>query len=239
LSKLAKKTLSYLRSIDTWMQKEGIVIRSKISAYPDKKNIILKPATKRFSESSWDSEEMHQKEKLSVYASKHVKKRKVEDFTFLMIDSAIIQCYYNFDKENLVMQKMAFYQSPFVKSFDSDPKSYLDSDPLENPSEEENLGAVTCFRFDYNLDDFEECLHPKTHLHLGSFKNCRIPVISPLKIATFFSFIIKNFYSVTYKSFQEHLKINKGLYNKEGDFSITVTDNEMKHLHLSMITKKT
>ena len=80
----------------------------------------------------------------------------------------------------------------------------LDQDPmLAHLGADINDSKIVRFplRFDYD-DTISKTqtgfYHPKVHLTLGEYTNCRIPLPSPLTPSVFFDFILRNFYSNTY-----------------------------------------
>ena len=62
-------------------------------------------------------------------------------------------------------------------------------------------------RFDYDGRDgiHEELAHPKSHLTLGQYENCRIPVTSPMTPFWFVDFILRNFYHTAFGRYADKL----------------------------------
>ena len=82
-------------------------------------------------------------------------------------------------------------------------------------------------RFDFDDDDAVRCPleHPTSHLTLGQYKNCRIPVSSALTPYQFISFIITNFYhSANSKSDLQEFK-------DKFDESIFPEERELIHIN--------
>jgi hypothetical protein len=62
-------------------------------------------------------------------------------------------------------------------------------------------------RFDYDTREgiYKELEHPKSHLCLGQYENCRIPVSSPLTPFHFMQFILRNFYHTALQKYADRL----------------------------------
>lgn len=54
-------------------------------------------------------------------------------------------------------------------------------------------------RFDYDPDSHKDVEHPKSHLTLGQYENCRIPVNAAVSPNAFVMFLLRNFYSRSYR----------------------------------------
>ncbi len=64
-------------------------------------------------------------------------------------------------------------------------------------------------RFDFSDDPerFIEVHHPYSHLTLGQFKNCRIPVCAPVSPFVFGGFILRNFYNTVFRKYSENIPV--------------------------------
>lgn len=84
--------------------------------------------------------------------------------------------------------------------------------------------VVSPMRFDYDgrADIAKNIEHPLSHLTIGQYQNCRIPVSRPLMPSQFISFIIRNFYHTAYHKYCGQLTTYSDL------FEITITDEEQK-----------
>ena len=67
-------------------------------------------------------------------------------------------------------------------------------------------------RFDYDArdDQYRELAHPKSHLTLGQYRNCRIPVTAPLTPFRFIDFILRNLYDNESDRYAENLPRPRG-----------------------------
>ena len=77
-------------------------------------------------------------------------------------------------------------------------------------------------RFDFDFYNSIDVEHPKSHLTLGQYKNCRIPVTSAVTPGQFLIFILRNFYSTFYNEHEE--KFNT--IRKCDDMESSITERE-------------
>jgi len=111
-----------------------------------------------------------------------------------MVDGAMIQMMYLFDDTALETHRLAFFPSPYLEEFQNHPKIYLE-DEIYADIVAKNIVTFP-LRFDYDAREgvFKELEHPKSHLRLGQYENCRIPVTAPVTPYQFTQFILRNFY---------------------------------------------
>lgn len=148
------------------------------------------------------------------------------NYNVKMIDGALIQLMYTYENFSLVSHRLAFLPSPFLENFQNDPEIY-EIDEIYADILSKNILPVP-IRFDYDPDNHQELDHPKSHLTLGQFKNCRIPVCSPIAPSTFISFILRSFYNTAFKKFTAQLTFSSKLFDK------TITSGEKKILHIAI-----
>ncbi|MGK7898176.1 MAG: DUF2290 domain-containing protein [Xenococcus sp. (in: cyanobacteria)] len=131
---------------------------------------------------------------------------KNKNYNIKLIDGALIQLLYKFQGSKLLSHRLAFFPSPYLESFQNEPEIY-EEDEFYADIIAKNIVAVP-IRFDYDPDNFQEIHHPRCHLTLGQFKNCRIPVLAPLTPSIFMAFILRHFYNTAYHKYSEQLKFN-------------------------------
>ena len=157
------------------------------------------------------------------------------NFNFKMIDGALIQMMYEYDASGrkLISHRLAFFPSPNIERYDTDPESY--EEEYFNRSEfydliERNI-VVFPIRFDYNvdIDRFIEIEHPYSHATFGEYNYCRIPVSGPLTPSIFINFILRNFYNYAFRTKGIFCEISKTKFNN------TITKNESKTMHFNII----
>lgn len=110
------------------------------------------------------------------------------------VDGALIQMCYRFRKRTLVAHRLCVFPAPHLESYEADPASY-EKDALYADIVGKNIVHVP-LRFDFDADpaSHRDVDHPKSHLTLGQYPNCRVPVTAPLSPARFMKFVLRNFY---------------------------------------------
>ena len=140
-------------------------------------------------------------------------------FNFKLIDGGLIQLMYRCKGNNILMHRLAFYPNPHTR--------YID-----NPEEFKEVPfGKTSIRFDFDSDKkkYVEHYHCHSHLTLGDYKDCRIPVSKPVSPFQFISFILKNFYLEKFKEYFGHKSFNCDLR-----FDNLLTNEEKSFIHVSL-----
>ena len=145
-----------------------------------------------------------------------------------LLDGAVIQMMYVFNGNGIQRHRLAFFPSPYLENFQNDPEIYLE-DEIYSDVIARNLVPFP-LRFDFDGRDgiYEEIVHPKSHLTLGQYEKCRIPVTAPLTPYWFISFILRNFYNTAYNRYSENLPVLKGVFAE----SIFATERDLIHIQL-------
>ena len=121
-------------------------------------------------------------------------------YNIKMIDGALIQMQYRFNGNSIESHRLAFFPSPNLDIFQNEPDIYFE-DEIYSDILDARIVTVP-LRFDF--DDSEDkngnkvaipVIHPISHLTIGQYKNCRIPVSSAITPYQFIEFIIRNFYN--------------------------------------------
>ena len=125
------------------------------------------------------------------YAEIYEKLNKDKNYNIKTIDGALITLQYRFSKNELLAHRLAFFPSPDLDSFQQEPDTYLEDDIFADIINRRVVAIP--LRFDYDKDSAEPIIHPRSHLTLGQYPDCRIPVSSPLTPYQFISFIVNYF----------------------------------------------
>lgn len=107
-----------------------------------------------------------------------------------MLDGALLQMMYTFAGDTIQRHRLAFFSAPHLEEFRNNPDIYLDEIYADVVAK--NIVPFP-LRFDYDIRN-QGPTHPKSHLSLGQYKDCRIPVSAPLTPFWFVDFILRNFY---------------------------------------------
>ena len=147
-------------------------------------------------------------------------------YNFKMLDGALVQMMYMFRGRRLISHRLAFYPNPFLHTYQDEPEIYNNQELYGDIVSKELYPFP--IRFDYDPEQFVDVDHPESHLTLGQYKNCRIPVYAPLCPYQYVNFILRNFYST------DERILDLFPTSKYRMFTNTITDNERNLLHLNL-----
>ncbi len=150
---------------------------------------------------------------------------KEKAYNLKMLDGAFIQMMYKFTGKELEQHRLAFFPSPNLEEFQNNPEIYILDEIYADVISKNIVPFPIRFDFDCREEVVKDIKHPKSHLTLGQYKNCRVPVCSPIMPNQFIDFILRNFYYTAY----EHHLLNFSLKKK---FSHTITEMEKKFIHI-------
>ena len=127
------------------------------------------------------------------YSEMYAELIKRNHYNLKMIDGALITLLYKFQNNDIIEHRLSFFPAPNLEVFQNEPELYLE-DELYLEFVDKRIVTVP-LRFDFDSgESFIPIEHPKSHLTLGQYKNCRIPVSSAVSPYQFMAFIIRNFY---------------------------------------------
>lgn len=140
-----------------------------------------------------------------------------------MLDGALLQMMYIFDGDTLQRHRLAFFSAPHLEEFQNNPDIYLE-DEIYADVVAKNIVSFP-LRFDYDIRN-QGLTHPKSHLSLGQYKDCRIPVSAPLTPFWFVDFILRNFYHTASSQYAA------GLPARGQGFPETINSKEQDMIHV-------
>lgn len=124
-------------------------------------------------------------------------------YNLKMIDGALISLLYRFQNNDIIAHRLSFFPAPNLEVFQNEPELYLE-DEIYLEFLDKRIVTVP-LRFDFDSGEaFVPVEHPKSHLTLDQYENCRIPVSSAVSPYQFMEFILRNFY---------HTARNKSCFN--------------------------
>jgi hypothetical protein len=115
-------------------------------------------------------------------------------FTIMFLDGAIAQISYRFDDAQLLTHRLAYLPAPDLEPYQTDPGLYIQGVHYLEAVGHQVVAVPLRFDFDARAGVSSED-HPLSHLTLGQYKHCRIPVSGPLAPAAFLDFIVRSFYT--------------------------------------------
>ena len=156
---------------------------------------------------------------------------KEKNYNIKMIDGALIQFMYLFDNDELVKYRLAFFPSPSLEEFQNNSEIY-ETDEIYADIIAKNI-IPTPIRFDYDPTNSIKIEHPNSHLTVGQYQNCRIPVSIPITPNIFIDFILRNFYHTAQNKYMEELNFNKVVLSEN-----CIEDEEKSLLHISFMEQR-
>lgn len=152
-------------------------------------------------------------------------------FNLKLIDGALLRFQYIFNLDDDLMKgRLSFFPSPTLFALDQDSELYK-ADRIYGDIISEDIYPFP-IRFDFDIEGFVELTHPASHMTLGQYKNCRMPVTAPLTPFQFTDFILRNFYFTFYNV---RLADNSSYINmKKYKFNETITELEREISYLNI-----
>ncbi|MEN4931243.1 DUF2290 domain-containing protein [Erwinia billingiae] len=147
-------------------------------------------------------------------------------FNIKLIDGALIHLLYTFNRRgDFIKQRLCYFPAPNYESFQNEPELYLDESNIYADVISKSILPVPV-RIDFAPEDSEDGVHPVAHMTLGQYKNCRIPVSSPLCPVTFMKFVLSSFYNTAFYEF--NFEMQGFIYPS------TIKEVERRMLHVSI-----
>ncbi len=144
-----------------------------------------------------------------------------------LIDGGLLLFQYSFRPDRSLSQhRLAYFPSPILPTVEEAPALY-EQDELYGDITSRRLVRFPV-RFDYSPDNKVDVLHPTSHMTLGQYESCRVPVAGPLGPNAFGMFIIRNFY---FRAYKKH-KNNFDRRPVHIDRTETITANERRLTHI-------
>lgn len=129
------------------------------------------------------------------YPEKYKTLNEARNYNFKMVDGALMQFMYEFSNNGreLISHRLGFFPSPYLKRYDESPEIYDEEIPFDSEFYDmlDQHTVPVPVRFDFSAKEtlFVEIEHPYSHLTLGEYNSCRIPVNSPITPSQFMNFV--------------------------------------------------
>jgi hypothetical protein len=148
-------------------------------------------------------------------------------YNLKMLDGALITMYYLFVNGEIHSHRLTFFPSPNLEEFQNDPDIYM-LDEIYADVVDKRIVPFP-LRFDYDDSPVAQSVqHPISHMTLGQYKNCRIPVSAAITPSVFIDFIIRNFYNTAFSNCSERIRH----YSEQ--FTHTISDEEKRLVYISL-----
>ena len=143
-----------------------------------------------------------------------------------MLDGALIQMMYEFERRNVLRHRLAFMPSPDLRPFQEDPDLYLNDELNGDVVAQGAVPFALRYDFDARAGRHRDVAHAKSHLTLGEYPHCRIPVSAPVNPGWFIDFVLRNFYQ------HPSWDYSKAVLAKRESFGESITPAEREIVHV-------
>ena len=150
-----------------------------------------------------------------------------ESYHVKLVDGGLLIFQYEFAAgSQLAKHRLAYFPPPLLPTFDEAPALYERDEWYADVVEHRIVRFPV--RFDFDPSAYQDVVHPKSHLTLGQYTNCRIPVTNPLRPKTFLVFVLRNFY---HRAFRRNMNLfEKHIVGGAIDDCISVAERGIPHL---------
>lgn len=152
--------------------------------------------------------------------------KQVRAYNVKMLDGALIQMMYAFANRTLQRHRLAFFPSPDLEEFQNNPDIYQKDEIYADVIAKNIVPFPVRFDYDVRSSHDQEFAHPKSHLTLGQYENCRIPVTAPIMPDRFVDFILRNFYHTASVRYADRLPARRGSFAE----SILSAERDVMHM---------
>lgn len=159
------------------------------------------------------------------YAEMYQEVLNQKAYNIKMIDGALLTLLYRFKNNEIVAHRLSYFPAPDLVAFQNEPEIYMEDEIYSDILDKRIVTVPLRFDFDNNVKTYRPIEHPISHLTLGQYKNCRIPVSSALTPYQFISFITVNFYHTA------HNKSHLSPYKEKFEDSIFPEEREFIHIN--------
>ncbi len=158
---------------------------------------------------------------------------KESAYNFMLLDGAIIQMMYEFNNNEVIRHRLAFYPNPSIERFqdavEDFEKLYYGDQLFADIFDKKVITFPLRFDFDSDQEKYVEFDHSFAHLTFGNYKNCRIPVSKVISPNKFILFILRSFY------FDRFIKYyNNSNFICDLSFNELLSANEKKQIFIGV-----
>lgn len=153
---------------------------------------------------------------------------KFRSYNLKLIDGALVQLMYIFQGNILRRHRLAFFPSPYLEEYQNNSEVYEEDEIYADIIKKNIVPFPIRFDYDSREEVTVEITHPLSHLTLGQYQNCRVPVSAPLTPYVFIIFILRNFYNTAFSRFSNQIT----RFNDTFVETITTSERRLSHVQL-------
>jgi hypothetical protein len=162
------------------------------------------------------------------YADVYVQQLTSRAYNVRMLDGALLQLVYEFVDKKIMRHRLSFLPSPNLLEFQNNADIYIEDVIFAEVIEKQVVTVPLRFDYDARPGVPKSLEHPVSHLTLGQYSNCRIPVEAPVTPSFFVEFILRSFYNTA------SLPIASLLPMRRYDLDRCITDAESSYVHIGV-----
>lgn len=166
--------------------------------------------------------------KNSAYQDTYEHQLRQRLYNARMLDGALIQMSYEFVGDRIERYRLAFLPSPSLLEFQNNPELYMEEVLYADVVDKRAVTVPLRFDFDDREGVSHSLVHPKSHLTLGQYSNCRIAAAAPITPYLFVEFVLRSFYNTAAAAVASGLPVH--LYDVEA----CLTEEEAGLLHIGV-----
>ena len=190
--------------------------------------VLRQEGTQRFSVGYANSANVARMLKDISYPDMYDQIRAQRTYNFRMLDGALIQMNYTFADKSLLSHRLAFLPAPNMLQYDDNSEIYDRDDRFGHIVGKNQIAVPVRFDYDARHSVAENLTHPISHLTLGQYQFCRIPVTAGVAPRVFIEFILTSFYKV------RHTSLNRDLPKSSLRFPVSIKESELRVLHIGI-----
>ena len=142
-----------------------------------------------------------------------------KEYNLLLYDRSIIKYQFVISNGKISKERLIFIKKHNYL-WTKDEINKKDIDDFGTDWFQEEISIPIVIRIDYDDENYEDIIHPITHMTLSNYEECRIPMMGAVTLYNFVNFVLNFFYNDT---------LNCSSVFEEPD--ITISQNEKKRLH--------
>jgi hypothetical protein len=160
------------------------------------------------------------------YAHVYDEMNRARAFNFKMLDGALITMRYRFNRGEVVEHALTYFPSASLEHFQNEPEIYEEDEIYADVVARSIVAFPVRFDFNASEERYVDVHHPRSHLTLGQYSNCRIPVWAPVTPSAFMQFLLRSFYNTAYRKYSDELTAS------EATFAKTISEKECRVSHI-------
>ena len=160
------------------------------------------------------------------YSEMYYELARKKIYNVKLIDGALLYMLYRFVDDKLVAHRLSYFPAPDLESFQNEPELYLEDEVYVDILDKRIVTVPLRFDFDRSEGVYKPVEHPVSHLTLGQYEHCRIPVSSALTPYQFIAFVIRNFYHTAQSKYGDKFTVFRDRFEK------SIFDKEFELMHI-------